>query len=152
MPPPKKRLGGKNRRVNISINLVIKKNLLLKELESVGDPLKKVELLGLLESVRSRLRSLRKGEHKRKARWKRKQANNLFNKNPYLASKRVLDPRCYVKLSADKNTMDQHKSSAVFDPFNSVPLPPLDGLPLPPPICKSFSLGKSFFQGIYKST
>ena len=41
MPPPKKRLGGKNRRVNISINLVIKKNLLLKELESVGDSLKK---------------------------------------------------------------------------------------------------------------
>ena len=95
--------------------------------------------MGLLESVRSRLRSLRKGEHKPKARWKRKQANNLFNKNPYLASKRVLDPRCYVKLSADKNTMDQHKSSAVFDPFNNVPLPPLDGLPPAPPICKSFT-------------
>ena len=44
--------------------MVIKKNLSLKELESVGDPLKKAELLGLLESVRSRLRSLRKGEHK----------------------------------------------------------------------------------------
>ena len=127
MPPPKKRLGGKNRRVNISINLVIKKNLSLKELESVWDPKTKVELFGLLESLRSRLRSLRKGERKRKARWKRKQANNLFNKNPYLASKRVLDPRCYVELSAEKNTMDQHKSSAVFDPFN-VTLPPLDGL------------------------
>ena len=102
--------------------------------------------MGLLQSVRSRLRSLRKGEHKQKDRFKRKQANNSFNKNPSLTSKRILDPRCYVKLSADKNTMDQHKSSAVFDPFNSVPLPPLDGLPLPPPICKSFSLGKSFFQ------
>ena len=33
-------LGGKNRHVNISINLVIKKNLLLKELDSVGDPKK----------------------------------------------------------------------------------------------------------------
>ena len=75
MPSPKKRLGGKNRRVNFSINLVIKKNLLLKELESVGDPEKKVELLGVLESVSSRLRSLRTGEHKQKARWKRKQAN-----------------------------------------------------------------------------
>ena len=41
VPPPKKGLGGKNRRVNISINLVIKKNLLLKELESVGNPKKK---------------------------------------------------------------------------------------------------------------
>ena len=90
----------------MSINLVIKRNLLLKELESVGDPLEKVELLGLLESVRSRLGSLRKGEQKRKARWKRKQANSFYNKNPYLASKRVLDPRCYVKLSADKNNMD----------------------------------------------
>ena len=72
MPLPKKRLGGKNRHVNISVNLVIKKNLLLKELESVGNPKKKVELLRLLESVRSHLRSLCKGEHKRKARWKRK--------------------------------------------------------------------------------
>ena len=90
--------------------------------------------MGLLESVRSRLRSLRKGEDKRKARWKRKQANNVFNKNPYLASKRVLDPRCYVKLSADKNNMDQHKSSAVFDPFDNVPLRTLDGLPPAPPI------------------
>ena len=103
------------------------------------DPLKEVELLGLLESVQSRLRSLRKGEHKHKARWKRKQGNSLFNKNPCLASKIVLDPRCYVKLSADKNTMDQRKSSAVFDTFNSVPLTPLDGLPPVPPICKSFT-------------
>ena len=69
----------------------------------------------------------------------RKQANNLFLKNPCLASKRVLDPRCYVNLSTDKNTMDQHKSSVVFDPFNNVPQPPLDGLPPAPPICKSFT-------------
>ena len=40
VPPPKKCLGGKNCHVNISINLEIKKNLLLRELESVGDPLK----------------------------------------------------------------------------------------------------------------
>ena len=46
----------------MNINLVIKKNLLLRELESVADPERKVELLGLLESVRSRLRSLRKGK------------------------------------------------------------------------------------------
>ena len=86
VPPPNKHLGGKNCQGNISINVVIKENLLLKESESVGDPLKKVGLLGLLESVRSRLRSLCKGEHKRKPRWNRKQANNLFNKNPCLAS------------------------------------------------------------------
>ena len=125
---------------------MIKKNLLLKDLESIGDPLKTVELLGLLESVRSRLRSLCKGEHKSKARWKRKQAKNLFNKNPYLASKRVLDPRCYVKLSADKNTMDQHNSYVVFDPFKNVPVPPLDGLPPAPPICKSFTSEKLSFS------
>ena len=39
--PPKERLGGNNRCANISINLVIKENLLSRELESVGDPLKK---------------------------------------------------------------------------------------------------------------
>ena len=150
VPPPKTRLGGKNCYVNISINLVIKENLLLKDLESVGDALKKVELLGLLESVISCLRSLSNCENKQKARWKRKQANNLFNKNPYLASKRVLEPRCYVKFSADKKTMDQHKSSAVFDPFNNVHLPPLDCLRPAPPICKSFTSGNLSFCAFKK--
>ena len=46
VPPSKKRLQGKNRRFNISINLVIKKNFLLKELESVGDPKKKGRIIG----------------------------------------------------------------------------------------------------------
>ena len=44
VPPPKKILGGKNRRANISINLVIKKNLLLKELESPADSSVKCEV------------------------------------------------------------------------------------------------------------
>ena len=131
---------------------MIKKILLLKKLESVGVSLKKVELLCLLESVTSRLKSFRKGEHKRKARWKRKQDNSLFNKNPCLAGKRVLDPRCYVKFSADKNTMCQHKSYPVFNPFNSVLLPPLDGLPPAPPICKSFTSENLSFIEVKKST
>ena len=63
----------------------------------------------------------------------------MFNKNPCLTSERVFDPRCYAKLSVNKNTMDQYKSSAVFDPFNSVLLPPLDGLSPAPPICNSFT-------------
>ena len=78
---------------------MIKKNLLLTELESVADPLKKIELFGLFESVWSRLRSLHKSEHKQKARWKRKQANSLFNKNPCSVSKRVLDPTLDVMSS-----------------------------------------------------
>ena len=129
---------------------MIKNNLLLWESENVEDPLKKRELLGLLESVRSCLRSLLKGEHKQKASCKRKQSNSLFNKNPCLASKRVLDPRCYVKLSADTNTMDQHKSSAVFDPFSSVSLPPMDGLPLAPPVCKSVTSENFSFSEFIK--
>ena len=139
VPLPKKRYGVKVIVTNISINMVTKKNLLPRELESEGDLLKKVEPFVPFESVRSLLRSLRKGEHKGKATWKTKQANSLFNKNPCLVSKRVSDPRCYVKLSADKKTMDQCKSSAVFDPFNSVPLTPLDGLPPAIPIFKSFT-------------
>ena len=142
VPPPKKRLGRKNPLGNISINLVIKKNLLLRELESVEDPLKKVELLGLLESVTSRLRSLLNCEHKGKARWKRKQTNSLFNNNPCLPSKRVLHPRCPVKLSA------------VFDPFSSVPLPGWDGSPISPPFCRSLAsenLSFSKFKKILNS-
>ena len=37
-----------------------------------------------------------------------------------------------------KNTMDQLKPSAEFDPFNSIPLPSLDVVPPPPPNSKSF--------------
>ena len=102
VPPPKKRLGGKNRRVHQSISLVINKNKILKELENEVEDSKKAELMIMLEMTRARLRSLRKGEHKRKFRWKRKQANSNFKKNPYLAGKKVLDPRCNVKLSSDK--------------------------------------------------
>ena len=46
VPPPKKCLGGKTCCVNISINLVTKNNLLLRELESVGDLFKKSTIIG----------------------------------------------------------------------------------------------------------
>ena len=53
VPLPKKQYGVKVIVANISINLVTKKNLLLRELESEGDLLKKVEPLVPFESVRS---------------------------------------------------------------------------------------------------
>ena len=97
---------GKNCCVNLSTNLVVKKNILPRVLETVGNPLKEVELLRLFKSVRLHSRSLRKSEHKQKAKWNRKQANSLFNKSPCLVGKRVLEVKCYVRLSAHKKSMD----------------------------------------------
>ena len=96
--------------------------------------------------MRLRLRSLRKGEHKRKFRWKKKQCDSLFKKNPYLAGKKVLDPKCHAKLSIDLEFMDLHKSSSVKDLFYNVPLPPLDGLPPPPTISCPFVSKKLNFS------
>ena len=109
------------------------KKLLLRELESVGDPLKKVELLGLLESVISRLGSLLMGEHKWKAKWKRKQADILFNKNSCLASKRVLSPIMSSYLQIKKLWIStSHLLYLILS------IHPLDGLPPAPPISNFF--------------
>ena len=146
VPPPKKGLGGKNRRTRLSIELIIKKNSLLKEIDYEEDLDKKLHLLGLLENVRVRLRSLRKGEHKRKFRWKRKRCDAHFKKNPFLAAKNVLDPKCHAELSFDKESMDLHKSSVCKDLFYNVPLPPLEGLPPPPSISSPFISKKLSFS------
>ena len=61
-----------------------------------------------------------------------------LKKNPFLAAKNVLDPKCYKNLSTDKDSMDSHKSSATMDKHHDVPLPPLHGLPPCPPISFPF--------------
>ena len=47
--------------------------------------------------------------------------------------------------------MDEHKSSAVNDPFKHIPLPPLDGLPPPPHISNSFVSSNLTFSEFSKS-
>ena len=96
--PIKKGLKGKNRRVSVSIYLVVQKNLLVSQLSNSSDPVFRCSLLPLLNDVRARLARLRKGERNRKRRWKRKQANLRFSRNPYQAGKDVLDPKCFASL------------------------------------------------------
>ena len=154
VPPPRKGLGGKNRRAHLSINLVVKKNNLINELETTLDHSNRLNLLGLLDSVKAQLRSMRKGERKRKFRWKKKQANLDFKKNPFLAGKKVLDPKIYVNLSVDKESMDEFKSSVVFDDCRNIPLPTLEGLPSSPTVSKLFDssmLSFSEFSSILHS-
>ena len=87
----------------------------------------------LLESVISCLGSLLKGEHKWKAKWKRKQADILFNKNSCLASKRVLGPIMSSYLQIKKLWIStSHLLYLILS------IHPLDGLPPAPPISKFF--------------
>ena len=89
--------------------------------------------MGLLESVISRLGSLLKGEHKWKAKWKRKQADILFNKNSCLASKRVLSPIMSSYLQIKKLWIStSHLLYLILS------IHPLDGLPPAPPISNFF--------------
>ena len=51
-----------------------------------------------------------------------------FKKNPYLAGKNVLDPRCYVQLKVSKDALDAHLSASTKDEMKDVPLGDLPGL------------------------
>ena len=139
LPPPKRGLRGLNRRAQSSIKLVIEKNVLLNQLNSCSGQVEKDSIIALLDIVRSRLRSMRKGEKSRKTRWKIKQANASFNKNPYEAGKKVLVPNCNIKLQCDKTTLDKFKSSTLSDLQHSEPLPILEDLPPTPKITKEFN-------------
>ena len=93
-----------------------------------------------------RLRNIRRGERNRKKRWKIKNSNKKFFKNPYQAGKDILDPRCNIKLSVDKEALDKHKASSISDRFKDCPLPPLEDLPEPPSILKEFDNSKFKFS------
>ena len=129
LPPLKKGLRGLNRRAQYSIKLVKEKNTLLGQINICPDEASKASLLDLLNIVRRRLQNFRRGEKSRKRRWKVKQANQSFGKNPYEAGKRVLDPKFESKLKCSKSSLDQFKSKSLSDTFHNVPLESLNGLP-----------------------
>ena len=68
-----------------------------------------------------------------------KNANIKFKSNPYQAGKDILDPRCHIKLSIGKETLDRYLSSIIRDQLYDVPLIDLPGLPPPPTIKTKFS-------------
>ena len=88
--------------------------------------------MDLLAVVRQRLRNFRRGEKNRKKRWKIEESYQSFTKNPFQAGKKVLDPKCDVKLECDKPSLDQFKTNTLSDPLKNFPLPPLNGLPNKP--------------------
>ena len=109
---PNKSFRGLNRRARQSINLCIEKNSLKNQIKICNIPSDKQSLQALLRRVMLKLRNIRKGEHNRKKRWKIKNANKSFFQNPYQAGKNILDPKCNIKLTADKGTLDKHKASS----------------------------------------
>ena len=142
-PIKQRQLKGLNRRAQYSISLVKEKNQILSQINSTSDEGQISHLKTLLDFVRARLRVLRRGEYNRKKRWKIKQARVSFNKNPYEAGKKVLDPKCNISLSCSQESLDLHKARTLNDPYFGCPLPPLRGLP-PAPDLKSDFVSSSF--------
>ena len=93
-----------------------------------------------------KLRNIRRGECNCKKRWKIKNANKSFFRNPSIAGKSILDPKCNIKLNVAKDTLDKHKASSVNDPLHNIPLPPLDDLPEPPSFLRDFNTSKFNFS------
>ena len=102
----KKGLSGINRRTMLSIKLVPGKNRLCSQIDNSLYAEELVALRSLLNDTKRRLKILRKSEKKRKKRWKIKQANKAFIRNPYQAGKDVLNPFCETYLVRSKEQMD----------------------------------------------
>ena len=96
------------------------------------------------------MRNIRRGERNRKKRWKVKNANKSFFQNPYQAGKTVIDPKCNIRLSVDKDVLDEHKATCIDDPKWKVPLIPLKDLPEPPSVLKNFNSSKLNFSDFTK--
>ena len=69
------------------------------------------------------------GEKNRKKRWKVKQANKAFLKNPYEAGKKVLNPESRIFLNCESADLDSFKTKTLRDESYRDLLPPLEGLP-----------------------
>ena len=95
-------------------------------------------LYSLLESVRVRLRNLRKKENKRKKRWKANTAFRDWKRNPFQAGKDVLDPKCDTNLKCARSVLDAFKLVTVSDALVDSSLSPIDGLPPSPSISIPF--------------
>ena len=137
---------GLNRRSRMSIKLCIEKNSLKNQINICDDRSEQQSLQALLKGVMEKLRNIRRGERYRKKRWKIKNANKSFFRNPYTAGKSILDPKCNIKLNVAKDTLDKHKASSVNDPLHNIPLPPLDDLPEPPSFLRDFNTSKFNFS------
>ena len=128
---------GSNRRSHNSISLIILKNQLISQLQSIQVD-NRESVLSDLEDIRSKLRALRRSEKKRKLGWKKKKLRASFRRNPYSTGKEVLNLKSGVKLVASKVELDSHKSQVLDDPLFNARLVDLADLPqLPALVWKS---------------
>ena len=128
----------------MSIELIQQKNQLLAQINSATLPEQKADLTQLLINIRCKIWSLSKAEKTCKHCWLIKKTKNEFNVNPYKASKKLLDSKCYWSLKVNQETLDQHKSSNLIDKNYNIPLADLDVLPPEPPLLKK--INKSCFS------
>ena len=96
------------------------------------DEASKTPLKDLLNLVRRCLQNFRRGEKSRKRRWKVKQANQAFVRNPYEAGRRVLHPNIEANLKCSRSSLDQFKLNTLSDPLHNVPLELFNGFPSAP--------------------
>ena len=92
--------------------------------------------------VKSKIRSLRHSERKRKKRSPFKIAQTAFKNNPYQAGKSLLDPKCKV----DEDAINCHKRYTVHDFSSNTPLEFLQGLPSAPTVSKCFNSSNLKFE------
>ena len=122
---------------------------MLNQIKSAQSQADKLSLSSLLDNVRARLRVLRRGESSRKKRWKIKQANQAFLKNPFDAGKKVLDPICNKVLQCSSSQLDLFKTKNLFDQSKDIPLTSLSGLPEPPILKSNFKCSNFKLENFY---
>ena len=145
-PKNLRNISGKSRRTLLSIHLVKLKNSLALQINSSICLEQKEGLEQLLLQVKSKIRSLRHSERKRKKRSRFKRAQTAFKNNPYQAGKSLLDPKCKAVLRVDEDAFNCHKRSTVHDFSSNTPLEFLQGLPSAPTASKCFNSSNLKFE------
>ena len=144
-PKNLRNISGKSRRTLRSMHLVKLKNSLALQINSSIFLEQKEGLEQLLLQVKSKIRSFRHSERKRKKRSRFKRAQTAFKNNPYHAGKSLLDPKCKA-LRVDEDALNCHKRSTVHDFSSNTPLEFLQGLPSASTASKCFNSSNLKFE------
>ena len=102
----------------------------LKKAWKLASELEQLGIDCLQDDVRKELRALRKAEHSRQRRWRRKNLRSRFYRDPYGTAREVFNPKVRVQPDVSKAELNEFMRRVCEDPFCKVSLDPVEELPL----------------------
>ena len=97
-------------------------------MKEAASDMEKDGIVTLMNDLKGRRKALRKAEHSRKRRWRRKNTRQGFYRDPYGTVKKILSPKCQLVPNVSREKLEDYISQVVSDANRDIPLGPLEGL------------------------